>query len=267
MRLSISSWSFHRELPTYRDTDPREGLDLFGFVRLCASRYGVEGVEIVSTHVMRPNDEPYVADLRGCIREAGLELVNLACDAGKVGLADPAERKENLEALRRWVETATSLDSDAIRVNCAAADGRGADEALEAAVADYRVLLAAVKDHGLALLLENHGGLTSDPDMCRRILEGVGDPAFRACPDNGNFAPEVREAGLAAMRPFMALAHLKTLAFDDAGNETTFDIPGIVAAYRDAGFDGFLSIEFEGKGDQYEGVAKSVAIGRRAIDA
>jgi len=265
MKLAVSSWSFHRELPNTHGIKASESTDLAGFIRLCRDRYAVQGVELWSGHILRPGSPDYMADLAAVIADSGLALVNIACDAAKVGIADPAAGRENLRTLKRWVKTAASLGSRAIRVNTAAADGRTVDETLRAVVGDYRRLLAAVKRAKLLLLLENHGGLSSDPEQVVRIFKGVRDKQFRACPDNGNFAAEAREAGLLAMAPYMSMAHLKMLAFGPDGGETTFDIPAIVGLYRRGGYDGFLSIEFEGKGDQHEGVEKSVALARRAM--
>jgi sugar phosphate isomerase/epimerase len=265
MRLSISSWSLHRELPNTRDLKSTERLDLAGFLHLLHERYAVEGAELWSGHLLRPHHEDYLADLAALIADSGLELVNLACDAAKVGLEDPAARKQHLRTLKRWINTAAALGSRAIRINTAPPGDRPPAVALHAVVADYRALLPIVRGKGVTLLLENHGGLSSDPAMIPRIFKGVGKGRIRACPDNGNFAPEQREAGLKAMVPHMAMAHLKTLDFDAAGNETAFDIPAIIALYREAGFDGYLSIEYEGKGDPYEGVEKSVALARRAM--
>jgi sugar phosphate isomerase/epimerase len=267
MRLSVSSWSFHRELANTRNLKATERLDLAGFIRLLRERYAVEGLELWSGHLLRPQSEDYLADLAAIIADSGLDLANLACDAAKVGLEDPAARKQNLRALKRWIETAAGLGSRAIRINTAAAGDRPPEVTLRAVVADYRALAPIALSRGLTLLLENHGGLSSDPEMIPRIFKGVGRGRLRACPDNGNFPPELRDAGLRAMVPHMAMAHLKTLDFDASGNEPNFDIPAIVALYRQGGFDGFLSIEYEGKGDQYEGVEKSVRLARRALGA
>ncbi len=265
MQLAISTWSVHRELPNTRGIETPGRLDLPGFFDLCRDRFGVGGVELWSGHLLESGDPAYLADLAVQAREAGLDVVNLACDHGKVGAADPAARQENQATLRRWVGAAAALGSRAIRVNTAGADGRSDEETFRAVVAGYRELLPAVRGAGLLLLMENHGGLSSDPAMIGRIFDGVDDEAFRACPDNGNFPPEVRRAGLRAMVPPMAMAHLKMLDFDADGEEASFDIPAIVALYREGGFDGPVSIEFEGPGDQLEGLDRCAALARRAI--
>ncbi len=266
MKRAVATYSFHRHLPNTRGLEATGGMDLAGLVRLLREEFGADGIEPWSAHVLQPENARYVAEMAERIEEAGLEVVNVACDAAKVGLEAPADRNRDLAILRGWIATAADLGSRAIRINTAAPGDRTIEETLEAVVADYRECVRETRKRGLTVLLENHGGLSSDPAMIPRLFEEVdGGDAFAACPDNGNFPPEALESGLAAMIPHMAMAHLKVREFDAAGRETAFDIPALVRRYRENGFDGPLSIEFEGSGDAREGVAKGLALAREGM--
>lgn len=106
----------------------------------------------------------------------------------------------------------------------------------------------------------HHGGPSADPDNIVRIVKAVGSDNFSTCPDFGNFASHIRYEGLAKISSYALLAHAKTYKFDERGEETSIDIKKCVDILKKAGFQGYLSIEYEGEDDEYEGVKKTIAL-------
>ena len=130
-------------------------------------------------------------------------------------------------------------------------------EDLQITINTYRALVSYGKMVNCKILMENHGGISADPQNIAKIVQGVNSNWFRLLPDFGNFEANARYEGLLTMLPLAAIIHAKTLDFDDAGNQTAFDFDLCMRLVARAGFQGPLSIEFEGQGDQYEGIAKS----------
>ena len=107
----------------------------------------------------------------------------------------------------------------------------------------------------MTLLMENHWGLTISPANIMTLYEAVNAPNFKLCPDFGNFPEESREDGLRLMLPHAAMVHAKVLDLDAAGRHRAFDLGLCLDMVRESGYAGTLSIEFEGEGDQREGIA------------
>ena len=133
------------------------------------------------------------------------------------------------------------------------------------AVKKDKELAAEGERTGVCVLIENHGGISSDADLIVRIIEEVGSPAVGTCPDFGNTPDHSRIPFLQRIMPYAKVVHIKFYQFDAAGEETRIDVRACLEVCRNAGFDGYLSIEFEGEGDQFEGVARSVALLRKYL--
>jgi len=93
----------------------------------------------------------------------------------------------------------------------------------------------------------------------------VNHPLLGTCPDIGNFPSNTRYQELEEIVSFMSIGHIKTYKFDKEGKETTIDVGRCIDTFKKAGFDDFLSIEFEGKGDEYQGIESSIRLIRSYI--
>jgi len=117
----------------------------------------------------------------------------------------------------------------------------------------------AGKDN-IKIVLENHGGLSGDPDIMVRLIKEVSPELLGSQPDFGNFPEEIRYEGIRKITPYAPLVHAKMYEFDEQGEETRLDIKRIIGILEDIGFDAYLAIEFEGPGSDHEGVLKSKAL-------
>lgn len=254
LSLALSSWSLHRHLPyfgtgTWSPEQAGEEIAITAFPALAQS-YGIAELEICQSHLVS-DDPAYIAIVAEAVRAAGCRVINVPIDAAGLAQGDQTA----LDLLRRWIDAAAALGSTAVRVNTGHLGALSEAEALANVVTGYRELAAYCADRQLSLLLENHWGLSAAPSMILAIYEAVGAPNFRLCPDFGNFAPEARTDGLRAMFPHAAIVHAKVLDVDEAGNHTAFDLAACFALLRESGYEGPLSIEFEGKGDERRGIA------------
>ncbi len=102
------------------------------------------------------------------------------------------------------------------------------------------------------MICENHGGPSSNPDALIALMKAVGSPNFGTLPDFGNFPKQGDRyaidiyAAIARMMPYAKGVSAKSYDFDGQGNETTLDFPRIMKIVAEAGYHGFVGIEYEG---------------------
>jgi sugar phosphate isomerase/epimerase len=251
--MSISSYSLHRSIH-------KKEITMLDFVRIAAERYGVGVVELNSPFFLL--DEPgYMNQLQGALDEYGIVVHNIAVDRGNVAAQDGAEREESVSKNSSWLDVAREIGCPSIRVNAGHSDDL--EEGLKRSIASFKVIVEKARELGLSVLMENHGGFSSDPDGIMTYVRELGTENFGTCPDFGNFTEEIRYEALEAIAPYAKFIHAKTYAFDADGNETTLDIPRIIRIFEDAGYDGDVSVEYEGPTDEYEGIEATVALLKR----
>ena len=275
-RIAVSTWSFHKHMgPLYgTEWSEKEGhvfmvrhrfpqdMSLMDFPRFVRERYGLGLVELCQVHF--PSSSPaYLQEVKCALQDAGVQMVNLPIDVGNISQLDEAKREQDIKNIKRWMEAAAYLGSPCARVN--SGHQPEGQEDIGITVASYRELADYAARLGIKVLLENHGGLSAKPENILKLVESVGREEFRLCPDFGNFDEEVRYQGLAAMFPYAAMAHAKTLDLDESGNERRYDFGRCMRIAQEAGYSGPFSIEYEDEGDAYVEVARSVALLRRYL--
>ncbi len=249
MRISVSAYSLHRSIGQGR-------VSMLDFVGMAPTRFGVHEVELNSPFF---RDEPdYLERLLAAMEENGVHVGNIAVDQGNVADPDDSRRREYVSANAAWLDVAADLDCPSIRVNA----GHSEDQAqgLKRSIASFKEIVGKAGGLGLSVLMENHGGFSSDPDSILKYVDVLGMENFGTCPDFGNFREEIRYQALEKISPYAKFVHAKTYEFDTRGNETTLDIPRIIDILADARYDGYVSVEFEGPGDEYEGILSTIKL-------
>lgn len=270
-RIAVSTWSLHRHMGPVWSTvldqygehqfvsegEFPEDIPLLDFPRFVRESYGLGLVELCQMH-FPTSDREYLDELRGRIAEVGCRVVNVPIDVGNISTYDADSRRQDLANIKRWMDVAAYIGSPCVRVN----SGRQPEgqEDISITIASYKELLAHAAELGIQVLLENHGGISAKPRNIYRLIEDIGSDRFRLCPDFGNFDESVRYEALGMMFPFAAMAHVKTWRFDDSGMAVGYDFDRVMNIMRESNYRGPLSVEFEGEGDQYEGVRKTVAL-------
>lgn len=248
MRLAVSSWSMRSHI--------NRDFSLLEFPRVARERLGFDAVELCSTH-FRNTDSNYLDQLKEQLVAYKIGLANMPIDTGNISQTDSEKREFDLARIENWLAVASYLGAEAVRVNTGAAN-EGWE--LGVTVASYKRLAAKAESYNLTLLIENHGGVSSRPEAMIQILEQVGAANLKLCPDFGNFPQETRYEDLAKIMPYAHMIHGKTYDFDENGDHPSFDFPRCLQIAKDAGFKGTISVEFEGEGDQYDGVERTLAL-------
>jgi sugar phosphate isomerase/epimerase len=257
--ISLAQWSLHRTLFA-GDLEP---LDFPAFTR---KQFGVDAVEYVNVFFAdKGRDRAWLSDLRQRCDDAGVKSLLIMIDReGHLGDADDAARTEAIEKHHKWVETAKFLGCHSIRVN--AASSGTPDEQRDRAADGLRRLTEFAAPHDLNVIVENHGGLSSDGSWLASVIRQVDHPRCGSLPDFGNFQTSPgqwydRYKGIKELMPFAKAVSAKSHDFDADGNETHTDYHRMMKIVLDAGYRGYVGIEYEGDSlSEVEGTAATLRL-------
>jgi sugar phosphate isomerase/epimerase len=246
--ISLAQWSLHRAFFGKK-------LDPLDFAVIAKKDYDIDAVEYVNQFYKgKATDKTYTAELKKRADDNGVKSVLIMCDGeGSLGDADPNKRKQAVENHYKWVELAKYLGCHSIRVN---AHSQGsAEEQMERVADGLSKLTAFGAEHDINIIVENHGGLSSNGEWLAGVMRKVNNPRCGTLPDFGNFDKFDRYKGVELMMPYAKGVSAKSYHFDDKGNETTIDYRRMMKIVLDAGYHGRVGIEYEGgKMSEPEGI-------------
>jgi sugar phosphate isomerase/epimerase len=240
--ISLAQWSLHRAL--------RAGeLDNLDFARVAREEFDLAAIEYVNTF-FKATDAAYLAELNRRAADHGVYQHLIMCDGeGRLGDPDERARLQTVRNHHRWVDAARTLGCATIRVN-AASEGSWEEQARLAADG-LRRLCEYGEGAGINVIVENHGGLSSNGKWLAQVMRLVDHPRCGTLPDFGNFnlgdgQTYDRYLGVAELMPFAKAVSAKSHDFDQAGNETGTDYRRMIGIVLDAGFRSWIGIEYEG---------------------
>jgi len=263
--ISLAEWSFNRALFGNKMTN----LD---FPVTARRDFGIDVVEYVNQFFMdKAEDKAYLTELRKRCEDNGVKSGLIMCDReGALGDADTAARTKAVENHYKWVTAAAFLGCHSIRVNAQSSGAFGAQA--DFAIDGLRRLAEFGAQHGLNVIVENHGGLSSNGKWLTAVIDQVGLPNCGTLPDFGNFniakdKTYDRYTGVREMMPFAKGVSAKSYAFDAQGNETTIDYARMMGIVKDAGYRGYVGIEFEGRNmEEIDGIRATKKLLERVRD-
>ena len=220
---------------------------------------GIDAVEYVNIFFKdKAEDAAYLSQLNTICNDNGVSNVLIMCDGeGNLGDSDEAKRNEAVENHYKWVEAAKTLGCHSIRVN---ARGTGTDEEVATAAIDGLGRLSEfAKDFDINVIVENHGGISSDGKWLSNVISSVGMANCGTLPDFGNFCIESNEdgcineydryLGVKELMPFAKGVSAKSHDFDENGDEIHTDYTKMLKVVKEAGYRGHIGIEYEGTED------------------
>ncbi len=257
--ISLAQWSLHRALYS-------KAMDNLEFTEVAKNKFGIDAIEYVNGFFKdKAKDSDYLAQMKQRADDLGVRSLLIMCDGeGRLGDPDDAARTQAVENHYRWVEAAKFLGCHSIRVN-AASEG-GYEEQQKLAADGLRRLCEFADTHGLNVLVENHGGLSSNGAWLAGVMKLVGHDRAGTLPDFGNFRVKDGEwydkyQGVEELMPYAKAVSAKSHVFDEAGNESQIDYLRMMKIVMDAGYHGYVGIEYEGKElGEMEGIAATKAL-------
>lgn len=273
-RISLAQWSVHKLIFGGK-------LNHLDFAATTKNEFGIEGVEYVNQFFKdKATDKAYLAEMNKRAADNGVTQLLIMVDGeGQLGDASLLKRAQAVENHYKWVEAAKELGCHSIRVN-AGSSGSYEDQ-LSRAADGLRALTEFGAKHEINVIVENHGGLSSNGEWLSSVIRKVGHARCGTLPDFGNFGIDRnkgewydRYKGTQELMPFAKAVSAKTYDFDDSRPLVTIDsrwdketdYQKMMKIVADAGYEGWVGIEYEGgKLDEMAGIKASKALLERAI--
>jgi L-ribulose-5-phosphate 3-epimerase len=253
-KISLAQWSLHRALKSNQ-------LDHLDFAKVAREEFGLDAVEYVNTFFKdKATDAAYLAEMNRRAKQHGVYQHLIMIDVeGRLGDPDAALRQTAVENHRKWVDAAATLGCRTIRVN---AESEGSyDEQQRLAADGLRRLTEYGATREINVIVENHGGLSSNGAWLAGVMKLVNHPRCGTLPDFGNFEKYDAYQGVSELMPWAKAVSAKTFDFNEQGEETTLDYRRFMKIVLDADFRGWVGIEYEGNRlPEREGIARTKAL-------
>ena len=251
--ISIAEWSLHKSLFGKKISN----LD---FPVVAKKEFKISAVEYVNQFFKdKATDKNYLNELKKICDNEGVKSLLIMCDGeGKLGDPDKNKRISSVNNHKRWIEAAKHLGCHSIRVN--ASSSGSYDDQQKLAADGLSRLSEFASTHGLNVIVENHGGLSSNGQWLSGVMKSVNMKNCGTLPDFGNFRigggkTYDRYKGVKELMPFAKAVSAKSHDFDDNGNEIHTDYHKMMKIVIDAGYRGYVGVEYEGsKLSEYDGI-------------
>lgn len=298
-QISLAQWSLHRAL--------KEGklahLDYPSFTK---EQFGIEAIEWVNqfffvehpTLGYQPKEQAHLAEMKKRIDDLGMRSLLIMCDrVGNLGHPDAVKRTAAVEGHYAWLDAAKFLGCHSLRVNSASDSSLNPEEQADLCSEGLRRLSEKAAPLGLNIIVENHGGLSSNGAWLAQVIKNVGLDNCGTLPDFGNFYvarnrgnveqwtkekalyagdPAYTEdekglaydryRGVADLMPYAKGVSAKSHDFNEAGDEIHTDYVKMIGIVKDSGYRGHIGIEYEGSElGEVEGIKKTKALLERVF--
>lgn len=243
LQISLAQWTINRELRSGK-------IDNLDFAKV-AAEHGIHAVEYVNQFFMdKAKDANYLGEMKKRAADQGVKSLLIMCDReGNIGDPDSAKRKQTVDNHRKWLDAAKFLGCHSVRVN-AGSSGTW-DEQVKLAADGLSRLTAIGAKMGLNVIVENHGGLSSNADWLVEVIKKVDHKRCGTLPDFGNFRIKPGESydsyrGMQKLLPFAKGVSVKDRVWDDKGKQFELDYDRMLKLVHASGFRGYCGIEFGG---------------------
>lgn len=265
MRLSLAAYSMRQFLPNYRG-NPRPAakpLDMLKFIDFCAG-LDLDAVELTSYFLPDPCPAELVNEIKRRCHVLGLDISGGAI-GNNFSYPEGPELDKQFAYTERWIKTYAAMGVPVIRV-FAGHPKKGADEraAVKNIIRNLKRACDIAAEHGVILGMENHD-FTTHIDRYLEILAAVDSPWLGANLDSGNLANTADPyADLARIAPYTVNAQIK-VEIPVNGKREPADYSRLIAILKNAGYRGYVVLEYEAK-DPYTEIPRHLKALRSAID-
>ena len=252
-KISLAEWSLHRTLQSGK-------IDHLDFCKVAKNDFGLDAVEYVNSFFFdKAQDQSYLKEMKQRADDLGVKSLLIMCDnEGSLGDPNPIARTKAVENHYKWIDAGKYLGCHSIRVN-AQSEGEY-DEQMKLAADGLSRLTEYGANNNINVIVENHGGLSSNGKWLATLMEKVDHPRVGTLPDFGNFRIQDEEwydryKGVEELMPYAKAVSAKSHDFDSHGNEINTDYYKMMNIVLDAGYNGYVGIEYEGsKLDEMAGI-------------
>ncbi|MFY0652783.1 MAG: TIM barrel protein [Cyclobacteriaceae bacterium] len=246
--ISLAQWSLHNALFAKK-------IDNLDFARIAKEELGISALEYVNQFFFdKAKDKPYLDEMNKRAADLGVKNLLIMIDReGDLGDSNDTKRKLAVENHYKWIEAAKHLGCHSIRVN---AGGDGTEEEVaKRAIDSLSTLSTFGKDYNINVIVENHGGYSSNGKWLSNVIKSVDMGNCGTLPDFGNFCIKNKEQGgceeeydrykgVKELMPYAKGVSAKSQNFDNNGNCTDTDFLKMLKIVKNAGFSGYIGVEY-----------------------
>ena len=252
-KISLAEWSLHRALNS-------KEIDHLDFAAIAKNDFSINAIEYVNSFFFNyAKDNAYLIEMKNRADDHGVKSLLIMCDnEGNLGEPEEKKRIQAVQNHYKWAEAAKFLGCHSIRVN--ARSFGTYDEQIKLA-ADGLLRLVEFGDNiEINIIVENHGGLSSNGEWLSSVMKEVNHPRIGTLPDFGNFRIENdnwydRYKGMKELMPYAKAVSAKSHEFDKNDDETGSDYYRMMDIVLENGYNGYVGIEYEGsKHSEMEGI-------------
>lgn len=242
-KISLAQWTINPELKSGK-------IDNLDFARV-AHNHGIHAIEYVNQFFMdKAKDRAYLGEMKKRAADLDVKSLIIMCDReGNIGDPDEKKRDKTVDNHRKWIDAAKTLGCHSIRVN--AGSSGSWEEQVKLASDGLAKLTAFGAEQDINVIVENHGGLSSNADWLAEVITKVDHERCGTLPDFGNFRIKDDESydsyrGIEKLMPWAKGVSVKDTVWDDKGKQSQLDYERMLKIVLDAGFRGYCGIEHGG---------------------
>ncbi len=258
LKLSLAGYSFNRMFAKRGTPDEiaKAEMSLEKFIDYCAAQ-GLGATELTGYYFPKIITTEYLLSLRAQTHRLGLSISGTAI-GNDFCLAEGDARQQQLAECREWIDYAAIMGAPAIRIFAGKTPKDDTeDAAIDRCVAGINECLKYAATKGVFLALENHGGITATPEQMFKIIEKVdASPWFGVNFDSGNFQTDDPYADMARIAPYAVNAQIKASISPGGKEKQPANFERIVSILKDAGYRGFVALEYEESESPFEAIPK-----------
>ncbi len=300
-KISLAQWSLNRTIKAGQ-------LDNLDYPKFTKETFGLNAIEWVNQFFFvedarlgyQPKDSAYLTEMKKRCDDTGVTSLLIMCDrVGNLGAPDVTKRTAAVEGHYKWLDAAKLLGCHSIRVNAASDAGLNPENQADLCTEGLRRLAEHAAPMELSVIVENHGGLSSNGAWLANVIKNVGLENCGTLPDFGNFYvaknrgnaeqyekekaaylgdPAYKEdvgglaydryLGTGELMPYAKGVSAKAHDFDAEGNETHTDFTKMMRIVKESGYRGYIGIEYEGNAlGEVEGIKKTISLLERSFAA
>lgn len=279
-QIGLAQWSLNKRFLKRPGAEPLDNLE---FAKIARS-LGIDGIEYVNQMFMdKAADRAYLGEMKKRAASEGVKSLLIMCDReGNLGAPEEAARTKTVENHLKWLDAAAFLGCHSIRVNAASDPKLSPDEQAKLSADGLHRLCVEGDKRGLWVVVENHGGLSSNGKWLVQVMNQADHKRVGILPDFGNFYTDRQKSELynpyQGLREFMPWVKesvsAKSWDWDTGAGrfytedrrdkiELTLDFERLLRIVTGAGFSGYVSIEYEGqKHSEIDGIKRT----KQALD-
>lgn len=263
-KISLAEWSLNKQLFAGK-------MDHLDFAML-TKKAGIDAVEYVNQFFKdKATDMAYLKEMKTRADGEGVRSVLIMCDGeGMLGAAKAEERSQTVDNHKKWVEAAKFLGCHSIRVNAYSAIPWSSSDQDYKTSGDYasaglHELCEFADEFDINVLIENHGGFSSNGKWLAEMIQKADHPRAGTLPDFGNFRIATQDdkaisydsyRGVDELMPRAKGVSLKPVVWDDKGNESSLDYLKMMKLVLAHDFHEYVGIEHGEEGREWESIVE-----------